>query len=480
MISSVTFIAYPADAFKTAWLRFAPNFAFPLVVLVTGWLFVPFFRQGGITSAYEYLARRFGPSISAYAAALFLLSQLARTATVLYLLAVMLATITGWSVVGSLLLAGAVTMVYTVKGGFTAVVWTDVVQTVILVCGGIACLAAVAASLHGGLPRVIADAWTAGKLSFRDLNPATGRLEPTGSGFSLTRTTVSMMVLAGFFQFLTGKVDQTTVQRWCAARSLKEARRSMVVLGFAGLPIWGLFMFLGTALWVYYRRYPDPVSTAVLAGRLKAEEILPHFILTALPGGAAGLVVAAALAASMGSLSGSINASAMVWVRDLYQPFLAPGRSDRHYWTMGVAASFVASIAMIGGAWLFYRSDAVTMNKIGFIVVQLLGGGICGTFLMGMFTRVCDARCVGLGLAAAVAVTLYAVLGDAGAVPAVFNTYYTSIIANAVMMLVAAAAAGLLRPAACNLDQLTIRSPGRARSSFTGPSSPDTVCSGRK
>jgi SSS family solute:Na+ symporter len=456
MISSVTFLAYPADAFKTAWLRFAPNLAFPLVVAFTGWLFVPFFRRGNLTSAYQYLALRFGRPIAAYAAAVFLLAQMARTATVLYLLAVMLATITGWSVVGSILLAGVVTAAYTVKGGFTAVVWTDVVQTTILIGGGILCVVTIAAALPGGWGQIGGEAWAAHKLSFLDLNSATGKLEAVGRGFSLRNKTVTMLVLAGVLQFLTGKVDQTTVQRWCAARSLREARKSMVVLGIAGLPIWGLFMFTGSALWVYYRHHPDATAAAILAGSLKAEAILPHYILTGLPAGVAGLVVAAALSASMGSLASSINASAMVWVRDLYQPLLAPCRSDQHYLRVGLFASLSVSVAMILGAWLFYRSEAKTMNEIGFIVVQVLGGGICGTFLLGMFTRWGDARSVGCGLAAAVATTLYVILGEFGLVPRLFDSYYTSIVANGVMLVTALGVGAIGRLPRRELTHLTV------------------------
>jgi len=456
MISSVTFLAYPADAFKTAWLRFAPNLAFPLVVWFTGWFFVPFFRRGNLTSAYQYLSLRFGRPISTYAAAVFLLSQIARTATVLYLMAVMLATITGWSVIGSIILAGAITAAYTIKGGFTAVVWTDVVQTSILIGGGVLCVATIALALPGGLSQICGEAWAAHKLSFLDLNPATGQLEAVGRGFSLQQKTVTMLVLAGVLQFLTGKVDQTTVQRWCAARSLREARKSMVLLGIAGLPIWGLFMFIGSALWVYYRHHPDTTAAAVLAGSLKAEAILPHYIATALPTGVAGLVVAAALSASMGSLSSSINASAMVWVRDLYQPLIAPHRSDQHYLRVGLLASLSVSVTMIAGAWVFYRSEATTMNEIGFIVVQLLGGGISATFLLGMFTRRGDARSVGCGLAAAVIATVYMLLAEAGLVPRLFDSYYTSIVANGVMLISALAVDALRRPPPRGLTHLTV------------------------
>lgn len=456
MISSITFIAYPADAFKTAWLRFIPNFAFPFVVALAAWRFMPFFRRGNVTSAYQYLALRFGPAVSVYAAVVFLLGQAVRTSSVLCLLAILLATLTGWSVGFSILLAGLITAAYTVKGGFTAVVWTDVIQTVILIAGGVLCVGFVIASVPGGLGRILHEAAAGGKLSFMDLHGASGRLAPVGRGLTLFKKTPEMLFLVGVFQFLTGQFDQTAVQRWCAAKTPREARKSMWILGAASLPVWGLFMFLGTCLWVYYRHHPCATATGILAGVVKAEEILPYYIATALPAGLAGVVIAAALSASMGTLSSSINASAMVWVRDIYQPFLARGRADRHYFGAGLLASLCASLVMMGGAWLFFVTDVKTLNEIGLIAVQLVGGGICGAFLLGMFTRRSDERAILAGIAATAAFTAYALLCQFGVLPQWFDPYYTSIIGNLIMLATAYGVARFRRAAPRNLANLTV------------------------
>jgi Na+/proline symporter len=148
-------------------------------------------------------------------------------------------------------------------------------------------------------------------------------ISAVAAGVSLTEKTALMLVLVGVAQYIAGQLDQDTVQRWCSAKSAREARKSMIVLGLGALPIWTTFMFLGTCLWVYFQHFPSEVATAVLGGTRKAEDILPHFIVTVLPPGLAGLVVSAALAAAMGSLSGSINSSGMVWVNDIYRLYLA-------------------------------------------------------------------------------------------------------------------------------------------------------------
>ena len=467
-ISSVTFIAYPADSFKTAWVRLLPNLAFPLVVTLAGLLFIPFFRGGVARSAYHYLELRFGPAISLYAAVVYLFAQLVRTATITYLLAVLLANLTGLPTPGCIAIAAGITALYTVKGGFEAVVWTDVIQTTVLLCGAAVCIAVIGHALPGGLAQVVREAFAASKLSFRDLNGATGALEPVGFGFSLREKTALMLVLVGAAQYIAGQLDQDTVQRWCSARSAREARKSMVVLGLGALPIWTTFMFLGTCLWVYFRHFPSELSTAVLAGQRKAEDILPHFITTVLPPGIAGLVIAAALAAAMGALSSSINASGMVWVNDIYRRHLAPSRGDAHYLRVGRSASLALAVAMAGGAWLLYHSRAATIMEMSIILLALVGGGISGAFLFGILTRRGDARSVGLGIGVTVLFTGYSALGQLGFAPKLYNSYYTSVLANGVMF-ATCWLASLALPARRDLADLTIWT----RRSHEAPGAPD-------
>ena len=124
----MTFIAYPADSFKTAWVRYLPNFAFLFAIAIAAFAFIPFFRNGIVRSAYHYLSLRFGASVSVYAAAVYLLLQMVRMSTIAYLLAVLLSSLTGLAIPLCIALAAGITALYTVKGGFEAVVWTDVIR----------------------------------------------------------------------------------------------------------------------------------------------------------------------------------------------------------------------------------------------------------------------------------------------------------------------------------------------------------------
>lgn len=136
--------------------------------------------------AYQYLSLRFGPSISAYGACVFLVAQIIRTASVVYLMAVLMSALTGLSVEWSILIAGGVTALYTVKGGFEAVIWTDVIQTFVLILGAIVIIAVIICNVPGGLGEILREALAADKFSIKDLNPVTGALEPIATGFSFT------------------------------------------------------------------------------------------------------------------------------------------------------------------------------------------------------------------------------------------------------------------------------------------------------
>lgn len=463
-ISSMTFIAYPADSFKTTWVRLLPNLAFPMVALLAAWVFIPFFRQGRVTSAYHYLHLRFGAPVSVYASLVYMVAQVVRMATITYLLAVLLSGLLGLSVPWCILLAAGLTGLYTTKGGFEAVVWTEVLQTVVLMVGAWVCISVVLQAVPGGWGEVWSHAMGAGKISFAELNAASGRLEPLKAGFSLMEKTMWMLVLVGATQYVAGQLDQDTVQRWCAARSDKEARKSMVVLGLGALPVWATFMFLGTCLWVYYQHLPDEAAAAMLAGTRKSEDILPHFIATVLPSGVAGLVVSAALAAGMSSLGCCVSAASMVWINDIHRKYLLPQRDDRHYLLAAKFSNVVFTVLMMGGAVLFHLADTKTVMDASITLTALFGGGISGAFLFGMFTRLGDHRAVLAGIGATMLFTGYAALMQFKVLPRSFDPYYTSILANLVMVGTCFLAARLLPARPRDLSSLTIWDPPPATS----------------
>ena len=454
-ISSITFLAYPADAFKTAWLRYLPNLSLPLAVLIAAFVFLPFFRRGGLISAYEYLEGRYGPSIRVYGAIAFMVAQLARLAMILWLLSLLIQQVTGLEPATAIVLGGVFVGLYTVLGGIDAVIWTDVLQTLILLVGGLICIGIIIQMLPGGLEQILAVADRHDKLAFAAKR--NGELDPVGWNLSLSAKTGTMMLLIGMTNWLTEySSNQNTVQRYCAAASIREARRGMLVVVLASLPIWAFYMFLGTALFVFFTEFPVPEVTAMLSGERKAEHVLPWFITHHLPPGVAGLVIAAALAAAMSSLDSSLNSVTTVSIVDIYRRHLRPGRDDRHYLRAARAMAVVVTALMIGGAFWLENADTRTLQDTSTILVSLLGGGLLGLYLLGFFTRRGDARAAWCGIALTMAFTAWTVLADKGLVPEAlsvpFDLYYTGLIGNLVMFGVGYAA-GLLWPRRRPLEQ---------------------------
>lgn len=405
-ISSVTFLAFPAAAFILDWRLLVPNLMLPLVAVLAILLFIPLFRRGGLTSAFEYLEERFGPMARLYAAASFLLMQLIRLGTVLYLVSLPVGFLVGATsdeammlvIVGCGLLVG----LYTIVGGIQAVIWTDVVQTFVLVFGGVACLACMVWDLPGGFGQLFSLATEHDKFSLGSTQ------------WNLSERTLWAMVLIGLYNWLTEySGNQNVVQRYVAASSMREARKATAICAGISIPIWTFFFFLGTCLFVYYTAQPDPK----VAG-LEADQVFPHFILTRLPTGLSGIVVAGVLAAAMSSLDSSINAIATVSVVDVFKRHLAPGRTDRFYLRVAWAVSAAATVLMIGGAILFFHLPKESMVDLGLILTSVFGGGVMGMFMLGFFTRSVDYLSLMLALGAAILFNIYLALCSLGKLPA--------------------------------------------------------------
>lgn len=460
-MSSVTFIAFPADGFKTTLVRLTTVLGFPLTALFSAYILLPFFRRGTVTSAYEYLALRFGRSISCYAASIFFLIQLLRLSSVLYLVSLIVQSVTGFSFVTCMLISGGITALYTVKGGFDAVIWTDVLQTITLIIGAFIMIGVAAYQAPETFGQLVATAWEHGKMSLTmDLNAATGQLEPFTRGFSLSEKTFWMLFIVGITQFLSGQFDQTSIQRWCSAKSAKEAKKAIFVLGFSAVPIWASFMFVGTILWAFFYCHPDSMVTEMLSGLRKAEEIVPYFIVQYVPSGWAGLVIAGALAAAMSTLSSSINTASMVWVRDIYKPYIANSKTDQEYLRVGFIVAGVVSVIMMVGAYWFYTADTKTFNDLGTILSSVCSGGMLAVFLLGVFTRRGDYRAIWVALLANAIVTTWILLSRRGTIPAPYawsvDLYYSVLIGNVLTLSVALLASLYFKSKVTDFKNLTV------------------------
>ncbi len=464
VISSITFVAYPADAFRTGYLRYVICITLPVAILIASRLFIPFFRRGRITSVFEYLEKRFGPRTRVYGACVFIVSQCFRISLVQFLVALLVNRITGWDVTICILVGGVATAFYTVAGGIEAVIWTDFFESMLLISGGLIIFFIILWRLPGGLGQIIEIGQANGKFMLSEA-AADGSLVSVPWGFSLQRKTVLMLLVVGLFQWLGEySYNQEIIQKYCAARSAREARRAMWINCAMCVPTWGYFMLLGTALYAFYHVFPASVPAEILAGQRKAEEILPFFVVTQLPPGAAGLVVAGVLAAAMSSMGAAMNSISAVAVTDLYKRHLAPDREDEHYMLVARLVTLAASAVMIGGAYLLFRANTLTLQDLWAEFQSIIAGGLLGLYLLGFFTVRGDGRAVGVGILFAVSFSAIVSAAALGWLPGSlsqtvrgsFEGYYTGLIGNLVMFSLGFALSRLLPARPRDLTNLTV------------------------
>lgn len=463
-ISSITFIAYPADAYKTGYLRYVICIMLPIGVFIASRLFLPFFRRGKITSVFEYLEKRFGPGARVYGASVFVVAQCIRLAMIQYLTALLIQRVTGWDATWCILVGSGVTMYYTVAGGMEAVIWTDFVQSVLLTAGGLLILAVIVIKLPGGLGQIFAVASEHGKFGLSELH-ADGSLKPVPWGFALSQKTVAMLLLLGLFQWLAEYcTNQEVVQKYVASRSANDARRAMWICCWCCVPTWAYFMFVGTGLFAFYHVFPDNQAADMLTGARKAEEILPFFITTQIKVGLSGLVVAAVLAAAMSSMSSAMNSISAVVVTDLYKRHCVRDRDDRHYMRTAKGVTLLSALIMVGGAFWLLFSEQKTLQDFAVELQSIISGGLLGLYMLGFFTTRGDGRAVAFGIVFAVAFSTLMSLSALGWLPEsligiierYLDGYYTGFIGNIVMFAVGFFAAGILPKRARDLTNLTV------------------------
>ncbi len=459
-ISSITFLAYPGDAYKTAWLRFLPNLTLPIAIIIAAYVFLPFFRYKRTTTAYEYLEDRFGSSVRSYGAIAFLVAQLFRISTILYLLSLVMQEITDLPSSICILIAGVFVALYTIIGGIEAVIWTDVIQTIILVLGGIICIGFIAYNLPEGLSQIFSVASENGKFAFAEF--ANGTSKDVLWTVSLFKKTGTMMLFIGLTAWLTEYCgNQNTVQRYCASKNSKEARKAMFICAFSSIPIWAFFMFLGTALFVFFQVNPNEMATAILKGTdgHKAEEILPFFIMNFLPPGVAGLIIAAALAAAMSSLDSSINAISTVGVTDIYKRHLKKNDNDKHYLNVAWTIACIASLFMIIGAIILANYETKTLQHVSTIITAILSGGLLGLYLLGFLTRKGNTKSVWAGIIATAIFTIWTICSKNNLFPGAslpFDLYYAGLIGNVIMFVTAFIASFIFQDDKKDLTNLTV------------------------
>ncbi|MGB2823209.1 MAG: sodium/solute symporter, partial [Phycisphaerae bacterium] len=312
-LSAITFMAIPAKTFAADWRRFMGNVCILVVAPFIIAVILPFFRRLDVTTAYEYLEKRFNVAARLIGSVMFVLFQFGRIGIVLFLPSIALSVVTGIDVRACILVMGALSIAYTVLGGIEAVIWTDVLQVIVLLGGAVFCLVLILVDLPGGAAGLI------------DLAAGAGKLKAFDFRFDFTTETFWVVVLGGLAAgFISYGSDQAVIQRYLTTKDEKAAARSIWTNGILCIPASVLFFGVGTALYAYYGSYPQQLSATLD----NADAIFPWYIVTQLPAGVAGILIAGVFAAAMSSLDSSMNSVATAVTTDFYRRF-RPGAPDR-------------------------------------------------------------------------------------------------------------------------------------------------------
>ncbi len=376
MLSALTFMGIPARAYQTDVSWYIGQLPILIIVPLVMFFYLPFFRKLDLTSAYEYLERRFNLPCRLFASLSFMLLHIGRIAIVLYLPALALAAVSDIDVITAILVIGVLCMIYTVIGGIEAVVWTDAIQAIVLMGGALLCLALATARIDGGLAGIatiaVADAKLFQSLSWTDFNIADG-----------TTTAIVLFVAFFFNSLISYTSSQDVVQRYVTTRDIAAARQSlklnMWVSVFGSL----VFFALGVAIYAFYKSHPGRLDPAMAAN----DSILPYYIMHQLPAGVAGLLIAAIFAASQSTVSSSLNSVATAFIKDIDARLLRPGRSDKTYLrTAQLAVVVVGSISIAVAIWMA-KANIESAFKTFNTLIGLTAGPLGGLFALGIFSR---------------------------------------------------------------------------------------------
>lgn len=413
--STVTFISVPGYAFGADFTFLQLAAGYLLGRIVVSLLFVPAYFKGELLTVYQLLGDRFGGEVKRLASGLFLATRSLADgfrlfATGLVLAALLLAmpgtadAVTGWVpgspesavLIGSIAVIGIATIAYTFLGGMTAVIWTDVVQLGIYLLGAIVAAVLLIDAIPGGWSEVVEVARAENKLRLVDFT------------FDMTRGyTLWAGILGGaFLTTATHGTDQMMVQRYLCSRTTGEARTALLVSGVIVFVQFALFLAIGTMLYVYYTGHAaQELAALTVGGRVQTDRVFPQFIVTHLPPGVSGLVVAAIFAAAMSTLSSSLNSSAAAAVGDFYLPFTGGRREDRHYLVVSRALTVAFGLLQVVIAVAAIQMSRRVVDEV-LGIASFTNGVILGVFLLGTFTRDVQRRGAFAGMAVGAAVML--------------------------------------------------------------------------
>ena len=367
-VSSISYLGYPGKAFSGDWNAFVFSLSIPIASYFAARYFVPFYRSQDSISAYSFLENRFGPWARIYASSCYLLTQIARTGSILYLLALPMNVLLGWHIQTIIVVTSVAIVLYSMLGGMKAVIWTEAIQGIILIGGALVCMFILLFDMPGGPVQTFSIAMEDGKFSLGSF------------GSSLSESTFWVCLIYGIFTNLQNYgIDQSYVQRYHTAKNEKEAKFSALFGGYLFIPVSAVFFMIGTGLYAFYKVHPG-----VLPDGVGADYVFPFFIVNELPVGLTGLLIASIFAAGMSTIATSVTSSSTIILTDYYQRFRKhAGNRER----MLVLKLSSVGVGVAGILVAFAFMSVQSALDAWWALASIFSGGMLGLFLLGYISK---------------------------------------------------------------------------------------------
>ena len=389
-LSAITFMSIPAKSYATDWSYILFNSGIVLICPLIIFLFIPFFRKLNISTAYEYLEVRFNKATRLICSVAFIVYQVGRMGVVLFLPSIAIHIVTGMNIFLCIALMGVFSIIYTRMGGIEAVVWTDALQTIILLGGALFCVGHLIHSSGLGFSGTFQAAAESGKFFLGSTK------------FDLTNASMWTVLIATVFTNITTYgTDQSMVQRYLSTSSEKAAKRSVLTNAVIVIPATLIFFTIGTLLFVFYNTHPVELSMTMDS----TDAIFPWYIYSNLPTGITGLLISGIFAAAMSTLSGSMNSAATAYVVDIRPNLLRKVETDKaRELKVAKTATLIIGLLSLAFACMMatWNIDSLwdEFNKI----LGLVLGSMGGLFFLGMVTKRANATGALIGMAVSVLV----------------------------------------------------------------------------
>ncbi len=407
LFSGISYLAGPSEVYTSgfgfAWILLSFFIATPFTAI---WLMPHFYNSRYIT-VYHFLEDRFSLAVRLFASGLFILRVSLWLAAATYAPALALKEVTGLPLWFSIVVTGLVTTIYTMLGGMKAVIWTDVMQLFVLFGGQLLITFVAAGKVPGGFGGI----W--------DTCVAGHRFDLSFSFDPHERITFWSVIIGGsFLSLVQMATDQVSVQRYLTAGSMREAQRALWIKLWMVLPVLVLFYGTGLVLYAFYHHHGDPLAAGHIT---RGDQILPYFVVTQLPAGLPGLLIAAIFAASMSTVSAGVNSLTSATLCDFYQRLTPPEHvSEKRLLSLARWLTLLYGVLVTAAA---FGISAMKTNLVESVnsIIGLVGGPLLGLFLLGVFTRRVDSRgalcgCLA-GFAALIFLFFYKTAATPGAAP---------------------------------------------------------------